>query len=101
MLDTIRTVAGPILGEPTEGGPIDSAHVGLIYWGGRGRIPRRELLLVTEGSRETQLDLDVQGVEALIHALTEAHQQLAEGHRSGRQARRLRSIMRVCQLTCK
>jgi hypothetical protein len=56
-----------------------AAHVGLTIWGGTGAIPRSVVLLVRESSRETQVELDVQGSDALIEALTVARRSLADG----------------------
>jgi hypothetical protein len=62
--------------EPTT----DGAFVGLTHWGGTNdRLPRSIVLMVKEGSRETQIELDADGAGQLITALTTARRVKADG----------------------
>lgn len=58
-----------------------SAHIGLTYWGGSGRIARNAVLLIRECNRETQIELDAQGTAAVLAGLTRARRQLEESSR--------------------
>ncbi len=58
-----------------------SAHIGLTYWGGSGRIARKAVLLIRECNRETQIELDAEGTAAVLAGLTRARRQLEESSR--------------------
>lgn len=58
-----------------------SAHIGLTYWGGSGRIARNVVLLIRECNRETQIELDAEGAAAVLAGLTRARRQLHESSR--------------------
>jgi hypothetical protein len=62
--------------------PSGTAFVGLTHWGGSSeRLPRSILLMVTEGSRETQIELSADEGAQLIEALTVAWRAKADGDR--------------------
>ncbi len=75
-LDTIRPVGRAIPGYDDDIGRDVSAHIGLTFWGGTGKIARHALLLVREGNRETQIELDLEATTAAITALSIARAEL-------------------------
>ena len=88
-LDTVRQVAPRVPAWVGDDRDV-SAHVGLTYWGGSGRIARNAVLLVRECNRETQIELDAEGTDAVLGALGRAQRQLEESNRylAQRQQRR-------------
>lgn len=88
-LDRVRQVAPRIPAWTGDDRDV-SAHVGLTYWGGSGRIARNAVLLVRECNRETQIELDVAGAAAVLAGLSRARQQLEESNRYLEQRRHKR-----------
>lgn len=79
-LDRVRQVAPRIPAWAGEDRDV-SAHVGLTFWGGSGRIARHAVLLVRECNRETQIELDAEGTAAVLAGLSRAQHQLEESQR--------------------
>lgn len=79
-LDTVRPVAARVPAWSGDRRDV-SAHVGLTYWGGSGRIARHAVVLIREGHRETQIELDIDGTSAVIAGLAQARNQLADSKR--------------------
>lgn len=79
-LDTVRQVAPRAPAWVGEDRDV-SAHVGLTFWGGSGRIARNTVLLVRECNRETQIELDAEGTAAVLAGLSRAQRQLEESNR--------------------
>ena len=79
-LDRVRQVAPRIPAWTGDDRDV-SAHDGLTYWGGSGRIARNAVLLVRECNRETQIELDAAGTAAVLAGLSRARQQLEESDR--------------------
>ncbi|MEJ7784757.1 MAG: hypothetical protein WKF96_08140 [Solirubrobacteraceae bacterium] len=78
--DTIRQVAARVPAWSGDQRDV-SAHIGLTYWGGKRTIARHALVLIREGNRETQIELDIDGTSAVIAGLTRAHHQLVDSKR--------------------
>lgn len=92
-LDAVRQVAPRVPAWVGDDRDV-SAHVGLTFWGGSGRIARNAVLLVRECNRETQIELDAEGTAAVLAGLSRAHRQLEDSNRylaQRQQGRRARS----------
>ena len=92
-LDRVRQVAPRVPAWVGEDRDV-SAHVGLTFWGGSGRIARNAVLLVRECNRETQIELDAEGTAAVLAGLIHAHRELEESARYLRQRQQARQSPR-------